>query len=127
MVDIVDVYDPLQVSPEDARADGCLSSLTDSKAQTVVVVEGSSFGGDSSLCTVSLVSLDGADTQPCDICHMELATQGLVRCITRASRGRAYNLTVEVVGQVSAPVLYDYQVLVQVRDGCWLWGLLKAS
>lgn len=114
VVDIVDVYDPVQLNPEDTAADSCLSTVTDNRNQTTLVIEGRNFGGNGSLLAVALVSIDGMEAHACDVCFIEPVNQRLARCVTRASRTQGYNLTVEVVGQVSIPVLYDYQSLVQV-------------
>jgi hypothetical protein len=125
-VDIVDVYDTLQMSDADKLVDPCLTAVTDNKTETVLVVEGANFGGDASLCTITLVSLDGSDTQACNVCYIDRTKQSLARCITSAGRDKAFDLTVQVVDQVSSSVLYDYRILVQVRwhrglgwvDGC---------
>jgi len=90
----------------------------------VLVVEGANFGGDASLCTITLVSLDGSDTQACNVCYIDRTKQSLARCITSAGRDKAFDLTVQVVDQVSSSVLYDYRILVQVPSFSLITPLL---
>jgi hypothetical protein len=110
-IDIIDVYDTLQMSDEDRAVDPCLVQVVNVTTQTVIVVEGFNFGMSTASFSISLTNtLDATDVQTCDVCFL---SHKLARCISNTSRALAYDLSVTVVNQTSAPKLYDYSVIVQ--------------
>ncbi len=112
VVDVVDVYDTLQMSEADKLQDPCLVLVNDSTVQTVVVLEGANFGRQWSSFAVFLTPVGPSPgaTHMCSTCFL---SHKLARCIASTPRANAYDLTVVVVDQVSDPVLYDYSVIVQ--------------
>jgi hypothetical protein len=110
VVDIVDVYDTLMMSDSDKANDSCLVVVTNTTAETVVVMEGQNFGRQWSTFAVFLTPLVGGPTERCTPCFL---THKLARCIAHTSRSQAYRLEVVVVDQISEPVVYDYSVIVQ--------------
>jgi hypothetical protein len=107
---IVDVYDTLLMTEEEKAADACLLLVTDKTQQAVVVLEGENFGSESSSVSILLTARSDGSSVPCDLCHL---THTLLRCVAPASRVLQYDVVVTVVGQASAPVVYDYSEIIK--------------
>jgi hypothetical protein len=73
-------------------------------------LDGVNFGTLPAAVSVTLAADDGSAAQDCPPCFLD---HRVARCVTSASRTRAYNVTVTVAGLRSGPAVYDYRDIIK--------------